>query len=356
MPPYGPNERNYSTAFDDFCAILRRVGVCTSADDCCQDAWHRPMLQHAGGRTEPARGSCGSGQPCRQMWRRSRTLPFVDQSLNSLLVYKWHQALGIRPLWAPSLYIDSWALDLDLFSGSFGRNDANVFKHMNFVLDELHNQRASGHRRLWLVDLARELAAENQQLQLSWDEKRVTLQAWRRSLCLGDTTTAIAAQLFVVVHGTVLPWSGLFKAPAAWDRTLYQRAKGAEFSLRFSVSPSSEARFLSVLSLGTWRLASLPVDTEEVLVDVVIFNGSPSAWTDISVCAAGGNATLTLKSRCASDGELLSETCRVPRGGVVRVVFTVVPKLATSLVEARWALCVPGQAPFGVLFVAKLTS
>eukprot|EP00929_Paragymnodinium_shiwhaense_P109524 TRINITY_DN7599_c0_g2_i1.p1 TRINITY_DN7599_c0_g2~~TRINITY_DN7599_c0_g2_i1.p1 ORF type:complete len:418 (-),score=24.41 TRINITY_DN7599_c0_g2_i1:56-1270(-) len=156
IPEYGL-VRDRENAFEIFCGLMWRLGACTpsAGADCCRRIYNRPTLQHAWSiwHKNPR-----SARFLRE-WATQSTdfesiahLPFIDQSLNTLLVHTWHERLQLRTLWSPRLYYQSWEQGLD--TDAMGRVNGDPFKHMNPVLDMLYNEAVLKEQLLWLADLA----------------------------------------------------------------------------------------------------------------------------------------------------------------------------------------------------------
>ncbi|CAL1163619.1 unnamed protein product, partial [Cladocopium goreaui] len=154
VPPYGNAPIPSHQAADVFCSLMSKLGTCRPNEpSCCTWNWHQSTLQHA---WSVWRKNRRSARFLREWAREAEDyeklahLPFVDQSLNALLFYRWKSQLSLRALWVPSLYLNSWRQDMDL--GSLGRCDGNIFKHLNFILDELWNEGVYRRPLLFLVD------------------------------------------------------------------------------------------------------------------------------------------------------------------------------------------------------------
>ncbi|CAK0872856.1 unnamed protein product [Prorocentrum cordatum] len=140
--PYGLNP-GPEPPMSTLCSMLHRIGACGLSDgadsgqrdeECCTRIAEAPMLQNSWSiwRKGPA------GLQFVREWLRHAEdpevlphLPFGEQTLEELLLYKLHARLGLRALWAPSLYAQHWSEEHDLAHFgplAFGRNDGTPFK------------------------------------------------------------------------------------------------------------------------------------------------------------------------------------------------------------------------------------
>lgn len=416
VPPYGPEPRDLTNAFDVFCRILWRVGACTASlgVDCCRRLWRKPTHQHA---WSVWRKNLRSARFLQDWAERSADyesvahLPFVDQSLNALLVYKWHAQLGIRPLWAPSLYQMAWDQELD--TGSLGRNDGFIFKHLNFFLDALWNEELLGRRFLWLVDPeapAEKVPGASPQFAL-WDQGVAPAALWRQSLCLAPTgrpdlsARPVTAQLLLDMAASSgeiqrRKWGGRYKAVAGWSAAIHSAPTAGEVprswlaALPRHFSDMAEAigeqalferGLSSALSLGSWRLDLLPrVATDAAgsniiaeatgskqapwvvaaIAELVVLNDGKVPWlpgAHLCPAQAGGiNATAVVRAEmlCQHGSTPPSSACGALPGGEVALLQLFIPARAAHTThgwqEAEWSLCDANGLPFGMLLKARL--
>lgn len=405
---YGPEPRASERAFELFCGLQWRLGTCTasSMSGCCERIWRQPTMQHAWSFWRKNRQSA---RFLREWAKTSEDydvvahLPFVDQSLNSLLMHRWHAQLGVRALWVPALYRMAWEQDADI-TGTFGRNSADVFKHANFVLDTLHNQAITGQQLMSLVDLDADLSDVVDGRQMQWSEASASPHAWRRSLCLQSPSrpalaaTSVFAQLFLKHAGSAraTPWSGRYKNPSGWDSLVYDAphslASSRSGGLRAALTapPRGEVAELALggletlhahglsgaLSLGSWRpslfgrhhhAVSAPL---QVVAEVRLLNDGKEAWPAGSkICrpsgALAGNSSLAASASSALCGQergfetFCSEVA--PGDSVLLVLSVQLPARdpdatgETAWQDERWALCSPVDGkPFGVLMRALI--
>ena len=324
VPPYSPVPRDMERQFDIFCGLQWRLGTCSPSEgpDCCRRMWRAPTHQHA---WSVWRKNRQSARFLREWAKRASEyeivahLPLVDQSVNALLILRWHKELGIRTLWAPSLYRGAWHYDGDL--SGIGQNDGNVFKHINDYLTALWNQEATRTQQLWLLDPAEEVPDSPYEVY-SWDADRVPRSPWLRSLCVPPpgqppvAAKALSAALKVQLpegwggyeDGVLVRFSGRFKASvASWPESVYippdpgELPAGGAFQQALVEPPrgsaipgGEEALFAKGLSdavfLGAWRIDRLRSVARDLmlLAEIVLCNVGAEPWPPgVRVCPAG---------------------------------------------------------------------
>lgn len=383
IPEYGA-PRSKRDAFRVFCGLMWRLGACvpSSAPDCCEQIWQKPTMQHSWSVWHKSPSSAHFLRD----WARFAAdyesvahLPFIDQSLNTLLVHTWHRKLGIRPLWVPSLYRMAWDQDMD--TGSYGRNSGDIFKHLNFVLDALYNQQALGQRHLWLTSVDDSGVTDG--VTLGWSEATTTREAWSRSLCIsqGGATSPVlsmqvlAVQLYLTVDGVREPWGGLLKRPSGWEHTVYRPHRGGGTLPRvwraaLRAPPRATESRLPV-SLGSWDMALLHDRGEpvEVLAHLYLRNEGLNAWPPGAYLCAAPEWNLTetqsrfegVSIECGPDGGPFRNACGALEPWADTNLFVTFRrpfwqrKGQLAVGSAWWALCDPrtGQ-PFGTPIEAVL--
>ncbi|CAJ1354717.1 unnamed protein product [Effrenium voratum] len=381
VPPYGePVDRD--RAADIFCGLMWKLGICrpSSPAECCAAHWDRPMLQHAWSVWRKNRRSARFLREWAHQAEDYDTLahlPFVDQSLNSLLFYRWKEQLSLRALWVPSLYRSAWRQDMDL--GLTGRSDGNIFKHLNFVLDELWNEGTMQRKLLHLVDPADEGRADASLAGMAWRRKLAPPARWRRSLCEAHpklSARAVAARVFVgedtpEVSAFLAELSGMWKSPAAWPRDVYEPLTfldGARQNGWWRALPgvprdaladgdALAQGFSGALRLGRLRPHFLRglygKEALRVLAQVTLVNDGKVAWAPgARLCSLEGNSSLKVSGLCLKDWGLRSSCGELKPGELVQLRISLalpeVPRFG-EVVENKFALCAGSKKPFGVL-------
>eukprot|EP00439_Symbiodinium_sp_Y106_P051237 s204_g6.t2 len=142
-------------AFEVFCDVLTRLDLCGPERDttCCEYYWQQPTHQHSWSVWRKNRRSARLLREWAKWSENYNTLaqlPLVDQSLISLLFYRFKKQLGLRSLWVPRLFQNAWNQDADI---AVGRWDGAFHKHLNFVLDTLVYEKYLHEKKyLFLVD------------------------------------------------------------------------------------------------------------------------------------------------------------------------------------------------------------
>jgi len=394
---YSPEPRDMHNVFDLFCGIAWRIGICEprSGAECCKELWQQPMLQHSWSIWRKNRRSARFLRE----WAQAATdynniayLPMADQSLSGLLLYKLGIQLDIRPLWIPSLYEMAWHQNMDVTSGSMGRNDGLIFKHLNLILDALHNQKVTGRRMLWLLPTNNsEMNDDNSVRRLRWSFSTATRGAWRRSLCLPSagrpqtSAVALSVQLWLRRTGedTTMPWSGQVKMPPAWDTKVYEPLDVREVPRAWQQSlprlPWDATKDIgevilfseglsSALSMGSWRPDMLGLSLRKdnrlhAIAEIILLNDGALPWPrNASLCAVGGDRNHTARhahALCARMGSSFETNCgNVDIGESVQLQLVVplhINEVNPGWQEDRWALCNPkDNQPFGVLLMTKI--
>ncbi|CAE8698509.1 unnamed protein product, partial [Polarella glacialis] len=397
---YGPVERDFARAEQIHCGTMWRLGACTpsSRADCCAHLWRRPMMQHS---WSVWRKNRRSARFLREWAKQSEEfdivahLPFVDQSLNSLLFYRWHEELQLKALWVPSLYRAHWAQDMDL--SAVGRWDGVLLKHMNSVLDELYNEAITRKQKLWLTNPVEEQHTEGSEAApesrgLTWCQSRAQPKRWARSLCIPDANRpALAARVVAAIlylsdgAGNEVPLSGRYKSPSGWNRDEYEPSRSndpvGDLSIALLGPPKDGAShfgggepqlfaqgFAGALQLGQIRTPvpdiigpdGVEFTPRRVLAEVTLLNDGSVPWPPgARLCPAlgGGNFTRPEANfECFHEGQFGQQlSCGALKKGQLAVVriATRLPgsELRGALRESRWALCDPEtEKPFGVFF------
>lgn len=289
-------EGDRASRLHSFCEAVRYVERPNMSKERCQILWRRPMLQYAWMVWRKNTINARVLREFRLLSERRELIshmPFNDQTLFSLVVNRISSEVGLRVLWAPSLYIEAWRHEMDIAQGGFGSNDATIFKHLNFMLEELYRQRKHPAGPTSLQFVRPGMQPPSSVPGMLWRARFVSEKTWRRSLCIQSATrprlaaTLVSAKVSFVDPETKEAISRFprYKAPVGWQNPMDNQDKPrspppevTDFTEAIGEELLFSRGLSGVVSLGRWEHDGFSSSFVHVIADLLFINDGQSDW------------------------------------------------------------------------------